>query len=407
MDSKRILVVEDEFITAQDLKFELVKLGYEVPDIAVSGEEALCKAAEFKPDLILMDITLDGPMTGIDAAEKIRTTLNIPTTYLTAHIDSATIDQAKKTNPYGYLPKPCTADTLKTTIEIALYMSEADAQRRKAEAALCELNAKLEQRVAEETALRLEKELLLMQQAKMAAMGEMIGAIAHQWRQPLNALGLLIQATQDAYEFGELNKESLAKFVDDGMKQIRFMSKTIDDFRNFFKQDKLPVLFDVKAAMAEVLALMSWQLKVNNIAYRLTCKEHNRTFENFTEIMHCCEMAMYGFKNELEQVILNIISNAKDALVQKHKEDRSHNGLIKIEIERSGDKIIIAISDNGGGIPENSLDKIFQPYFTTKKEGTGIGLYMAKMIVEGNMGGSISAHNNGGGPEFKIALPTG
>lgn len=406
MNYKRIMIVEDEAVTAMDLKSGLTELGYEVAAIVSSGEEAIRKSAETHPDLIIMDISLEGRMNGIEAADAIRKAYAIPIVFLTAHTAAETIEQAKAAGPFGYLPKPCNMTTLMSTIEIALYKSEADAQRKRAEEALQELNVKLEQRVEEETALRLEKERLLMQQSKMAAMGEMIGAIAHQWRQPLNAMGLIIQATQDAYDFGELDREHLSKFVEEGMKQVQFMSKTIDDFRNFFRPDKEATNFDVKMAIAEVLSLLSGQMKSNNISYRLTCKEHNRAFEDFTEIVPCGEMTMLGFKNELEQVFLSIISNAKDAIIQKQQKKKSYKGAISIEVARSDEKIIVTTSDNGGGIPEDITDRIFEPYFTTKEQGkgTGMGLYMAKMIIETNMRGSLTAKNMGEGAEFTITL---
>ncbi len=136
MDKKRILIVEDETVTAMDLKSSLIELGYEVPAIAASGEDAVRRATELLPDLILMDITLSGSMSGIQAAEEIRKTHAIPFVFLTAHADMDTIGRAKTTEPFGYLPKPSTMDTLMSTIEVALYKGEADAQRRKAEARL-------------------------------------------------------------------------------------------------------------------------------------------------------------------------------------------------------------------------------------------------------------------------------
>lgn len=133
MDKKRILLVEDEAVTAMDLGSNLTRLGYEVPAFVASGEDAIRAAAELSPDLILMDISLAGPLTGIDAAEVIRKTHDIPIIFLTAHADDVTLGRAKRTEPFGYLPKPCGLDTLVATIEVALYKGEVDAQRRKVE----------------------------------------------------------------------------------------------------------------------------------------------------------------------------------------------------------------------------------------------------------------------------------
>jgi len=136
MSKKRIMLVEDESVTAMDLKSNLVQLGYEVPAVVTRGEDAIRMAADLKPDLVLMDITLAGPMNGIQAAEEIRKAHAIPIVFLTAHADGETIGRAKTTEPFGYLPKPSTMDTLLSTIEVALYKGEADGLRRKAEARL-------------------------------------------------------------------------------------------------------------------------------------------------------------------------------------------------------------------------------------------------------------------------------
>ena len=138
MDKKRILLVEDEAVIAMDLKSNLIQLGYEVQGIVSSGEDAIRRVSEAQPDLVVMDITLDGHLSGIEAADEIRKAYGIPVVYLTAHADSETVSRAKTTEPFGYLPKPCSMNTLMSTIEVALYKGEADAQRRKAEKALKE-----------------------------------------------------------------------------------------------------------------------------------------------------------------------------------------------------------------------------------------------------------------------------
>jgi len=136
MVKKRIMVVEDESVTAMDLKTSLVQLGYEIPAIVSSGEDAVRIANEVRPDLVLMDITLAGPMSGIQAADEIQKAHAIPVVFLSAHADAETVGRAKTTEPFGYLPKPCSMDTLMSTIAVALYKGEADALRRKAEARL-------------------------------------------------------------------------------------------------------------------------------------------------------------------------------------------------------------------------------------------------------------------------------
>jgi PAS domain S-box-containing protein len=272
-----------------------------------------------------------------------------------------------------------------------------------------ELTKSLEQRVESEIEKRRQQEQMLIQQSKLAAMGEMISAIAHQWRQPLNAAGLIIQNIKDAYEYGELDRAYLERAVENSMSQIQFMSKTIDDFRKFFRPDKEKKDFDAKQAAGEVLSMLSSELKASNISYRIVCHVHNKTFEDFSEIIPCGETTIHGHQNELKQVFLNLINNAKDAIIEKREKglgDPEEKGTIAFDFEKSGEKVIIRILDNAGGIPEDIMDRVFEPYFTTKEQGkgTGIGLYMSKVIIENNMSGKLTVRNINGGAEFKIEL---
>ncbi len=183
-----------------------------------------------------------------------------------------------------------------------------EAELRIKQQQLGELNATLEQRVQEEIASRQEKEQLLLQQSRMAAMGEMIGAIAHQWRQPLNVIGLIIQNLQIAYEYGEMDKERLNNAVATAMWQINFMSKTIDDFRNFFKSSKEKEIFDVRKLVDETIFLMKAQLQNNYIDIDVIVEKEG--------------IVVKGYPNEFQHVLLNLINNAKDAiLLRKAKEN--------------------------------------------------------------------------------------
>jgi PAS domain S-box-containing protein len=291
---------------------------------------------------------------------------------------------------------------------LARLRAEADLElsRRKLE----ELNQNLEVQVEQETRLRLEKECLLVQQSRLAAMGEMIGAIAHQWRQPLNSVAAVVQDLGDAQAFGVLDKAYLNRGIEAAMSQINFMSKTIDDFRNFFRPEKEKRVFDVKQAAAEVLKMLSPQLTAHRISCRITCTVHGMTFTDFSApIRSCGEMQLLGYENEMKQVYLNLVANAKDAILERREQANAQpeeQGQIALEFARQGEKILIRVLDNGAGIPKGVLDRVFEPYFTTKEQGrgTGIGLYMSKMIVEGNMGGRISARNVDDGAEFTIEV---
>lgn len=251
---------------------------------------------------------------------------------------------------------------------------------------LQELNKNLQKSVDKQVVEIRKKDQALMQQAKMAAMGEMIGAIAHQWRQPLNVLGLNIQLLVDMAEDKQCSVEEIEAFVEKNMKTINFMSNTIDDFRNFFREDKEKKMFDVKDAIESIISLQKDQLKNHNIEL----------------ILNLQSIEIFGFRNEFIQVILNIISNARDAIDEKNIED----GKIYIENKQVGDNLEITIQDNGGGIPQDIVDRIFEPYFTTKEQGkgTGMGLYMSKEILE-HMQGKITCKNINSGVMFEIVMP--
>ncbi|MEA3498148.1 MAG: transporter substrate-binding domain-containing protein [Campylobacterota bacterium] len=245
-----------------------------------------------------------------------------------------------------------------------------------------------------------EKDNTLLQQSKLAAVGEMVGNIAHQWRQPLNIIGAINMKVETMLDFGEsITAKNYLAVSDDINKQLQFMSKTIDDFRDFFNDSKEKSDFDIFETINEVYSLINIQYTNKNI--HLEIKGDNIVY--------------YGLKNELKQVLINILNNAKDAIVSQQDKNIIKDGYIQIILKRTEKYIIIEIKDNGGGIPENIMDKIFEPYFTTKfkSKGTGIGLYMSYQIIHEHMDGLIDIKNvkykhNGkqfAGALFTITLP--
>jgi len=250
-----------------------------------------------------------------------------------------------------------------------------------------ELNKNLDLRVQIESEKSRKNEQLLIQQSRQAAMGEMIGNIAHQWRQPLNALGLVLQNIHFTYQMDDLNDEFMQKSVDKGKMLTTTMSKTIDDFRDFFKPNKLKEKFYVSDIINSSIELIEASYKNYNITLETNLNQ---------------DIIIHGYPGEFSQVILNILSNAKDALVDNKEENR----IISISSHKKNNDVIIEVKDNAGGIPKDIITKIFDPYFTTKEEGkgTGIGLYMTKTIVENNMGGKISVENIDDGACFSITL---
>ncbi len=249
------------------------------------------------------------------------------------------------------------------------------------------LNETLEQRVAEEAAKNREKDHMLIQQSRLAAVGEMIGNIAHQWRQPINTLTLLLANLKDAHEFNELDEAYIDKSVKEGQMIIQRMSTTIDDFRNFFRPNKEKICFSVNEVVADVLRILEAAFQSSGIAIVMKGSE---------------DVMAYGYRNEYSQVLINILVNAKDAL----QERKVSGGRVQITISRKGDLSSVVVEDNAGGIPANVLHKIFDPYFTTKEKGTGIGLYMSKMIIENNMDGRIAACNTGDGAQLSLVVPS-
>ena len=246
---------------------------------------------------------------------------------------------------------------------------------------LKEANKGLASAVKSKTAENLKQQQLLQEQSKLAAMGEMIGAIAHQWRQPLNALGLSIQNLEYDFSDGRVDEGFIKQYVKKNKGTIRFMSQTIDDFRNFFRVDKVKETFGVQKAIEETLSIQEASLVKYNIVTKVTG-------EDFT---------IHGFRSEFQQVILNIITNAAYELKNAPVEQATIHIILK--------EHTISIIDNAKGIHKEIMDRIFEPYFTTKEqgEGTGIGLYMSKVIIEENMGGTLSAVNlKEGGASFTI-----
>lgn len=248
----------------------------------------------------------------------------------------------------------------------------------------------LKKRVEEAVTENRKKDHLLIQQSRLAAMGEMIGNIAHQWRQPLTTVGMILQGLPFIQRKGELDDKRLAENIEKGMEQIIKMSTTIDDFRNFFKPDKKQENFLVNKSIGEVLNLSEGMLNAHHIKVETTVEK---------------PMTVTGYPGEFSQVLLNIINNARDAIV----ESGVREGKITIDALQEKNNAKISICDNGGGIPEAIINEVFDPYFTTKEEGkgTGIGLYMSKTMIEENMNGRLCAVNSERGACFTIELPMG
>lgn len=250
-----------------------------------------------------------------------------------------------------------------------------------------QINSSLESRIEAAVAEIRRKDDILIQQSRLTAMGEMISSIAHQWRQPLNNIGLIVQGLQLAIKADDLSAEELDKDIADTMRVLQQISDTIDDFRNFFSYEEDACPFVVNELFSRALPFVEPSMKRNGIELELNEE---------------ADVTTVGYPNEFMQAFLNIILNARDVLV----DNKVSQPFIGVRIFRENGRSIVTVRDNGGGIREDILPKIFDPYFTTKQQnsGAGIGLYMAKMIIEKKMHGSLTARNCDGGAEFRIEV---
>jgi len=438
MDEKKtILVVDDDLFVREVLIGFLEQEGFATIE-ASAPEVALRVLQVHSPDLILLDIRMPG-MDGFELCRRLKqleATRRIPVIFISAMQEIEDRCGAFRAGGVDYIMKPfheaevlarvrthlslCQVDDLKQEIrervqvEAALRQNETKLQAlyQQLQAQSVELqkaHGYLEQRVAQRTqeltdslqslkaetaervraveALR-EKEQLLLQQSRHAAMGEMINNIAHQWRQPLNSLGLLVQQTLVFHEFGQVNQQYLEENAAQCMNLIRHMSQTVEDFRNFFKPDKEKMRFELSEVLRKTLSLADGSLKGRQITVEVAAGD---------------QPSVDGYPNEFSQAVLNILINARDAFIERCVQPAR----IAVGIAAQEGRAVVTITDNAGGIEAGIIDKIFDPYFTTKgpQQGTGVGLFMSKTIIERNMGGSLTVCNVEGGAQFRIEMP--
>lgn len=253
---------------------------------------------------------------------------------------------------------------------------------------LAKLNNSLEERVKIEVEKNKQQQKMMIQQSRHAQMGEILSMIAHQWRHPLNNLSLIIQNAVYKYSINKLDYSAISKLDIESSVQIRQMSNTIKEFRNFFLPDNISVKYDINRSIVDAISIAKPMLEAENIYVKI--ETQNNIF-------------VVGFPTELGQAIVNILTNSKDALVEKNISNKS----VKLSLALVDNNVNIIIEDNGGGVPLEILEKIFDPYFSTKmeKKGTGLGLYMTKLIVEDHMHGKLSVSNSDNGFIVKIVIP--
>jgi len=268
------------------------------------------------------------------------------------------------------------------------YLSLLNSKLKKAHKKLHLINKTLEERIKEEVKKSRQKDLAIINQSRFAQMGKAINMIAHQWRQPLNNLSILIQRIIIKCQKKDIDHNEIDKLKKKVFIQIQQMSKTIDDFRDFFKPKKEMTLFSLNDMIDTIVDIIDPIFKSSSIQI---------------EVQKPNEVIMIkGYSTQLSQAILNILYNAKDALEENNIKEKK----ITLSLSIKDNKALIKIKDNAKGIKKEFINKIFDPYFSTKgQNGTGIGLYMTKIIIQRHKGADIIAYNDKEGAVFEITLP--
>jgi signal transduction histidine kinase len=269
-------------------------------------------------------------------------------------------------------------------------------------------NIGLEDRIKQEVENNREKDLIINQQKKVADMGQMLSALAHHWRQPINAVGLYIQDVMDAYRSGELDEEYIKQFEKTSLILLKNLSDSIDSYKAFYKPSEDSQDIRVADVVCDIVSLLDSSLKANGVKmlFSADCSDYKFGYKKFDEIDKCgCEgLCVHGPVNEFKQSLMNIIFNAMDAVGEKYGE--KGGGEIKIRLTEHDTELTLDITDNGSGIRNEDMDMIFNPFFSTKDEGQGVGLglYMAKTVLERHMGGKLTVTCYDGETSFRTSL---
>ncbi len=367
MDKFSILVLDDVEENIYSLKL-MIEDSFDVKIFtALNAQDAISLLMTNKVDLILSDIQMpdvDG-FQFVDYIKSIEKTKDIPVIFITGIYDKDSYQ--KKGYDLGvieYISKPIDNDLLTSKLKVFINIFE---DKRNSADELDKANK------------------LLVHNAKMASMGEMIGVISHQLKQPLNVLSLYCHDIKFSYDMDELDKETVDDFAINTKKQIKHMSDTIDSFLSFFTLEKSFVKISVKKAIDGFLDLMKSQIGKNNVDIKLNIEDNY----------------IMGVEMELSQVFMNLITNS----IQAYNERDIENRVIEINSYKKDSTIFLEIGDNAGGIDEDNLEKLFDPYFTTKESGTGIGLYMVKLVIKNSLKGNLKVENSSKGLKFIMTFP--
>ncbi|MEA1953051.1 MAG: response regulator [Campylobacterota bacterium] len=379
---------------------------------AFDGTEGLELYQSKSPDIILTDINMP-KMDGLEMSKQIKVlSPHYPIILLSAFQDVDTLKKALNIGIDGFISKPIDdinkllillekisrslqneKDAQKLKLQednkkrLEYINAELDSKVKEKTKALENINQTLESRIKREVQANREKDKQMIHQSKLAQMGEMLSMIAHQWRQPLNAISATSQNLHIKTELGTISDEIILDETEYINNYSEHLSQTINDFRDFFQPDKKIIETTLTEIIGSVVNIIGTSLQHKNINLIQDLQSSSR---------------LNTHSNEVKQVILNLIQNSKDVLFDKEPKD----AFIKISTYEDENYCIVEVNDNGGGIPMMIYDLIFNPYFSTKdqKNGTGLGLYMSKTIIEQHCAGILSVHNNSKGAVFTIKL---
>jgi signal transduction histidine kinase len=423
----KILIVDDNADDRVLLERALMGQGYFVSS-APNGTRALERALNSPPDLIVSDILMP-EMDGFELCRRVKTDdrlRHVPFIFYTAtYVEGKDEQLALSLGASRFLIKPLELPDFLDAVQAVIdehraqllpvpdrplaqtvvldrmhvevltrkleqkvneLEEERDALRRREEK-YRQLNQTLEERIKKAVDELREKDRILIIQGRQAAMGELINNIAHQWRQPLNILGLLAQELSMTHHKGSFTKEYFESNITKTLEIIRQMSRTIEYFGNLFRPDQEKNDFKVLQVISKTLGLLEESFKEQGIQ---------------TEVEQEGDPVICGYANKYSQALLNILLNARDAFLARKVESPT----IVIRVFCENGRTVVTVTDNAGGIPPEIIEKVFEPYFTTKgpEQGVGIGLFMSKTIIEKNMNGVLSARNTGGGAQFRIEV---
>jgi C4-dicarboxylate-specific signal transduction histidine kinase len=367
----RVMVVEDDRIVARDISEQLGRIGHSVIGVTARGEAAVELAISNRPDLVLMDIRLEGDIDGIDAARQIRARCQIPVVFLTAYADDETVRRASQAEPFGYLLKPFEDLQLRTVIEMALYKDRADRKLRESTAALQVAHAEL------------------ARMSRITTMGQLTASIAHEVNQPLMAVVMNAEACVQWLKGEKANvgeaRAAAERAIAEGHRAGAIIQRVRAIARN------APVVFEELALndmIESVLSIVQPELSRQGIALEVNLQPD--------------QPSIGGDRVQLQQVMLNLVSNAADAINSSKNQQR------RVTVVSAMDplgEVCVTVEDAGVGINPDHLDMIFNPFFTTKRDGIGMGLSICRSIIDAHGGRLWAEPRVPTGTRFRFTLP--